>query len=473
MTFKERLNSWRERRGEETAVMYEEDGTMKQKSFRQFVCEIEAAASLFPQGGGKRICLLGQNSYAYLIGLWAVIGSGNTGGLVNRDMDEAILEQQVRETEGAVVLADAENRERVLSFPVPVQALEELSEYAGIHGTPGSTPELPYTGEDAEACILFSSGTGGRSKAVILTQGNLLASSVEPLHETRGKMLLCMPLHHIGGIAAALHDFDSGKAHWICPSMKEFLGTVRLMRPDTMLLVPAMLETLLFRGKKDKELERYLKTEVKRIYSVGAFLEKSLEQQCVDLGIEIFSRYGLTETAGLVTDPESWKEGSVGRVAPWNQVKIEEGEILIKGRNVTPGYLNAQDDSGLSLTDGWLATGDVGRVDEEGFLFISGRKKNLIILGNGENVSPEELEQKLLLCPWIREAVVYEENGKICGELYCGSPSDIGENQEEIRKEAKACVEAVNKTLPRYCRIREIKFREREFEKTSSMKIRR
>ena len=134
------------------------------------------------------------------------------------------------------------------------------------------------------------------------------------------------------------------------------------------------------------------------------------------------------------------------------------------------GYLGDQDGE-IQEEDGWFHTGDLGEIDPEGFLFLKGRKKNIIILENGENVNPEELERELSKCSLVKETLVYEEEGKICAEIYCGTLT--GEEKVAYEGRVSEFINRMNRSLPMYRRIRTIKFRDTEFEKTSSMKLKR
>ena len=464
------LRAWSEKQGEQqkkhTAVMYMAEDGLKTISWESFLEDVERTIGIMEERKGQRICLLGENSYVYLVCFLAVIGSGNTAVPLNRDLETALLAQQIEEAEGVLILADKENMEKGKKLPIPCADMKEIIEKGG-KGI--RKPILSIPGEK-EACILFSSGTGGRSKAVILSQENLMESLIPAKPNAGGGILLCMPLHHIGGIKTALHEFDGGQYLCICPNMKCFFPVIHAMRPVSMLLVPSMLEMLINRGRKNSQVADYLKNHLERIYCVGAFLRPELEEACTEFGIEVYNCYGLTETAGPVTDHESSKKGTVGRIAPWNQVKIVDEEILVKGRNVACGYLGDQDGE-IQEEDGWFHTGDLGEIDPEGFLFLKGRKKNIIILENGENVNPEELERELSKCSLVKETLVYEEEGKICAEIYCGTLT--GEEKVAYEGRVSEFINRMNRSLPMYRRIRTIKFRDTEFEKTSSMKLKR
>ena len=187
------------------------------------------------------------------------------------------------------------------------------------------------------------------------------------------------------------------------------------------------------------------------------------------LGIEVLQGYGITECSPVVSvnRPGENVIGSVGRSLPCCEVKIIDREICVRGDSVSPGYYKDPKATEESFRDGWFHTGDLGRLDRKGNLFFEGRIKNLIILANGENISPEELEEKLYQAEGILDAVVYEKDGKITAELFVDRMliPDV--------PAAWRIVSPINRTLASFKQIGEIVLRETEFEKTATRKIKR
>ena len=164
------------------------------------------------------------------------------------------------------------------------------------------------------------------------------------------------------------------------------------------------------------------------------------------------------------------KDGSVGHLVPGIEVMItEEGEVAFKGDLVMKGYYKNPEATDDALIDGWYHTGDLGYVDEDNFIFLTGRKKNLIILSNGENVSPEELEEKLLRFDSINEVVVSADDGVICAEIY----PETNDSEENLYTQIQNEIDSLNKQLPAYKQITRTVFRNTPFEKTTTKKIRR
>ena len=218
----------------------------------------------------------------------------------------------------------------------------------------------------------------------------------------------------------------------------------------------------------------------------GAYIEPELIREFAVWGINIVQGYGITECSPIVScNTDRYKKlESVGKVFPGCEAKIIDGEIWVKGAIVMREYYHDPEATAEVFSDEWFRTGDLGRIDEDGFLYLTGRKKNLIILANGENVSPEELERKLSQIPGVEEVLVSDMGGVIGAEIYAGdnnlrawnleNPSgDLQEEQKQIRHRIEEEIKKLNLTLPAYQRIAKVVFRNTEFEKTATKKIKR
>ncbi len=206
------------------------------------------------------------------------------------------------------------------------------------------------------------------------------------------------------------------------------------------------------------------------IFSGGAYLSPEIINGYKEFGIDIAQGYGMTECSprictGIVNCP---KPDSVGKIVNGCEVKIVDGEIWVKSKSVMKGYYKNPEETANTLTpDGWLKTGDLGHKDDDGYLYITGRKKNLIILSNGENVSPEEIENKFVTFRPIKEIIVYEDGQLITAQIY----PDPDYKSEDIQEEIRRKVDEINDTFPPAKRIVNIIFRDKEFVKTASKKI--
>jgi long-chain acyl-CoA synthetase len=231
------------------------------------------------------------------------------------------------------------------------------------------------------------------------------------------------------------------------------------------------------RRKLFKEVIDSLGGKLEMIVCGGAALDPKYENGLYDLGIQVINGYGTTECSPIITCNrlDNFKFGSSGYALECNNVMINEpdkngvGEIYAKGSNVMVGYYNEPEATEEAFDGEWFKTGDYGYIDDEGFLYIKGRKKNLIVLSNGKNVSPEEIENKLLTIDYVKEVVVYAENGAITAEFYL----DPKVNNEDIKSRLKKDVRAINMKLPSYKQVEKNKIRDSEFPKTTTLKIKR
>lgn len=202
----------------------------------------------------------------------------------------------------------------------------------------------------------------------------------------------------------------------------------------------------------------------------GAYIEPKLIKDFETWGITIVQGYGITECAPVIScNTDRYKKyDSVGKIVTGSSVKIVENEIWVQGPIVMKGYYNNPQETETVFADGWFKTGDLGYLDQEGFLYITGRKKNLIILPNGENVSPEELEQKVMRISYVKEVIVSQKDGQICAEVYLDKEVEV-----EAENKIHSDIMLMNKSLPNYKKIGKVLIREEEFEKTTTRKIKR
>ena len=384
------------------------------------------------------------------------------------------------------------------------------------------------TNVEDDAAILFTSGTTGTSKGVLLSQANIVAAingSISMLDFSEDEVLVSvLPIHHTYEMTCGiLTPLTVGCVVCINDSLKYLVKNFKLFRPTTLILVPQFVTTVYKRiwdsaqkSGKDKKLKtginisnalRRVKIDItktlfadvcaafggrlRKVVCGGAALSADYVRGFEELGINLVQGYGITECAPLISVcPFHWKKySSVGLAIPGLEVKIvkeneadREGEITVRGANVMRGYYNDPEKTAEVLTeDGWFSTGDIGYVDEDGFIYITGRKKNIIILDNGKNVFPEELEEYVYRSPLVAECVVAGkvlESGEtvICAYIYPNfdKAKEMGfEAIEQIKNELKAFVQELNKTLPLFKQIRSVEIRRTEFDKTTTKKIKR
>ncbi len=350
---------------------------------------------------------------------------------------------------------------------------------------------LEWTKSDPKQCaaILFTSGTTGKSKGVMLSHENLIDNTLCQDDESSPEetLLTVLPIHHVYCFTCdILLSLRYGATVCVNDSMMHIVQNLKLFQPTMMLLVPMIAETIYKKLQATAAANPSISIQdmanatfggkLKGLFSGGAYLNPELAQAYQNLGIPIAQGYGMTEcspriSTGVLSDPCI---GSVGSIVNGCAVKIVEGEIWAKSPSVMMGYYQNPEATAETLTeDGWLKTGDLGYVDEENHLYITGRKKNLIILSNGENVSPEELENKFSGLDWLSEILVYAEDGQITAEIYPNPVFAEASGSEEVFRLFRERVEQINHTVSGAKAIRRLRVREVEFDKTTSKKIRR
>jgi len=324
-------------------------------------------------------------------------------------------------------------------------------------------------GSPVVATIVFTSGTTavprGAELALTAIEAFVASGSTALPMEPSERSLMLLPLHHIFGLAVAYLMLANGVALGVCPDFRRIYDAVNRFRVDFAFLVPALADILA------AKCEQHGARNLKWVLVGGAPLSSRTEGRLAALGIRVLTGYGLTETAAcfsLAPMGERTRKGSAGKVSPLASVETkisESGELMVRGPNVMLGYHRAPEETAKVLSsDGWFRTGDVGNIDSDGYVWITGRAKRTIILSSGKKIAPEELEGKLLARPGILEAVVTgeSESHTVTAEIYAEVPE----------KSVREAVAAVNRELPIYKRIKRVVIRTAPFQRTSSGKIR-
>ena len=346
--------------------------------------------------------------------------------------------------------------------------------------------EAPVADIDPEspAAIFFTGGTTGSPKGAVLSHRALMRGNYNAIFKPGHvigvhRYIGLLPLSHVFGlIAGTMGCFYTGNLWFTCEDMKATVGKLPVLKPTVLVIVPGVCDILA--GLVKMYGPQFLGGSLRMMIVGAANVPPRLVSIFSKLGIEFCFGYGLTEGANLtsanadaITHPTS-----IGKIYPGQETKIVDGELWIKGDNVFSGYYKDPEKTAEALTpDGWLRTGDLCRFDEDGFLYITGRIKNLIILSNGENVSPESLEEPFYADPCVRDAMVKEDelNGTqvIAVEILPLMPAFEGKPWEEVEAYMKALVDKINATLPSTHQIRKITVRTEDFKRTGSMKVSR
>lgn len=337
-----------------------------------------------------------------------------------------------------------------------------------------------------ELCtIMFTSGTTGKSKGVMLTQRNLAenATCLDMKIPSRTVILSVLPIHHAYCLSMdILKGLSLGSIICINDSPMRMAKNIHLFGPDMILMVPMMIETF---AKKLEDAAALPPEMIKKqvfgdrlhtICSGGAYLNPAWITLFEKYGITILQGYGMTECAPVISTNLDWnkKLGSVGRLMPNCTAKVVDEELWVKGSSVMQGYYKMPEETKETLTeDGWLRTGDLGYVDEDNFIFLTGRKKNLIITPNGENVSPEEIENALSENRLVQEVLVRETGGVIEAEVFPDMEYAKNHGITDVKAGLKSIVDSYNKDAVAYKKVAALKVRDTEFEKTAARKIKR
>ena len=444
-----------------------EDGkTVVEKKYREYAQDIRRMVAYLkaevPDIKGQRIVLLSRNCYEFCVASYGVILAGGVLVTLNQKKTWEELEYELGLVEPALILNDGIDygcrAELEAAYGPKLRPMDCYKETA-----PGELTNC--VGHDDLMMLMFTSGTTGRSKGVMLSERNMCASlyTYSEVAENwitnrlpAGQKLplshmTLLPLFHMACFVCVMSYPPAGWALNLCGDIRDFYRDLGLMHSDVMASAPMLVETIY------NDMKRGRVSRLNGLWDLccsSAALDPRMLLELAQNGFVVNQCYGMTETFGdgILNFAQVEKHMSaVGKPDDHVQYKLDEtGEICIKGDCVMLGYYKDPEATAEVIdADGWFHTGDLARMDEEGFYYITGRKKNLIILASGENVSPEELEKKLALCPAITECIVKEKGQKICAVIYC--PED---KQEEVR----AFVTEVNRSLTLYKRISAVEF---------------
>ncbi len=474
MTVYEMLEKMEKSFGEKPLFYFREGAETVIVSYSRFFDDCRRLAAYFAEAGlaGRRVVISGRNTYTQIAAFFAVMAMGAVACPLNFDLPDEELAYALQRLEPACVVYDSQDaavletvaagagmRRICCTGPAPAagQTIESLLRT--------ESRRYVFTGRQRPAdpaVILMTSGSTSQSKLVVLSHYGVLPHSQV---ETQ-KSIFVLPIYHIAGLNILVNDMARGTP--VCLSnLRDGTYDIRWYQPKDVFAVPMFVSMLVKQSRSGRmDLSCF-----QNISSGGAPQDLEATAYLNSLGIFSMSLYGATETAGMVdySTPAEYKFGSVGKPGPWNEIRVSPtGEVLVRGKNIMLEYLGDPAATAAVLKDGWYHTGDLGRIDEDGFLFITGRIKNIIILPNGENVSPEAVEWRLARCGAIEEAVVCGEDDMIAAHIWCGSSA--GEQEEAA---VRAFIKQYNQSVPSYYAIRRIHFRTKPFLRTASNKIKR
>ncbi len=360
-----------------------------------------------------------------------------------------------------------------------LNAMPHKMKLINVMETSASLEPAVEVGPKDPAVIIFTGGTTGKSKGALLNHKALARGTCNGCYGIPNvfnqRYLLVLPLTHVFGLVRnLLTNLQTGSALFICQNNKDMFKDIAVFRPTIMVMVPALAEMCLNLSKQFKR--NMLGDSLTHIICGASTVPPYLVKEYKQYNITLLPGYGLTESANLVSGNHrsDYKPASVGFPYPEQELKVVDGELWIKGDNVMDCYYNDPEENANAFSeDGFFKTGDLVRFDEEGFLFIVGRIKEIIVLPTGEKISPFDLENKFDELDIIQDCMVYlnEETGALEIQVYPRmleiARLGLSNPEEYVREEVKK----VNNLLPSHMRVSKIVIRKEDFIRTPAMKI--
>ena len=441
----------------------EQAGAVREVTYQEYAADIRRMVGYLrrnlPGVQGRHIGLLARTGYPYAVAIFGCLLAGAVAVPLNSEKSWPQISAELAQADVDCLLADGSYQEREPDFAQYAGPVLDIGAFAGCTELAELTE---CRDQDALALILFTSDTTGRSKGVMLSQRNLFAPMrlfTEPFDSIRQQFGLpedyqfaafnVLPLFHVAALTSLISWSISGNAIHFCSDLRRFYRDLAAMPSDAMAVVPTLLKSIHHDVKKGKRA----RLGKLRLFTCGAAMyDPQMLADLIDQGFTIIQTYGLTETVGdggwnSAQDPAHLS--SVGLRDPDMEYRLEDGELCMKGEAVMLGYYKDPEGTAAVLRDGWFHTGDLARMDADGYIYLTGRKNNLMVLPSGENVSPEELEALLSRNPAVREVLVEQREGKICARISC---------QAGVQDQVRAFVTRTNRTLPLYKRITAVEF---------------
>lgn len=539
------------------AISYKEnywDKEVRKVTFSQWRDDVRNLGTALISAGlrEEKIAIIGENSYGWCCSFFAVMAIGSVTVPVDKELPlddidgiitttgckavifgktseakikELLQKESLKSVELLVSVAPENSIDASLLGGRQLTTLAGLQEKGGQLYRNGDDSYYDYKIDNNKlASIVFTSGTTGKGKGVMLSQANIGLDMTLGMYNfdiTRKTLHVLPPHHTFGSTVNYVGHLAQGCEVYISSGIKHVSDEIREQQPTHLILVPAFLEvmnrkiwTTARKGGKEgllrfmmkcSDLLRKVGIDVRRklfasvlsafggklelIICGGAKLDEEIIRTFDSLGITILNGYGITECSPLISANrnEYRKPGSVGTPILACRVKIDnpdengEGEICVKGPNVMLGYYdNSEATAEVFDKDGFFHTGDYGKLDEEGWIYITGRKKNLIILSNGKNVYPEEIEADLQKVEGVSEVVVYAGESRvqkdkitIVAEIFPDSDLLADKGIDDPQTYFENQVKALNAKMPPYKAVKRVKLRDTEFQKNTSRKITR
>ena len=438
--------------------------TVKEKTYGEFVADIRKMTGYLQETvadlKGQRIAILSRTNYEYGVVTFGTMMAGAVIVTLNQKKTWPELEYELGLSEPALIFTDG----------IDYGYAEELKAVYGdklrpMNAYEGSAPAAFENRIDPDGLrmLLFTSGTTGRSKGVMLSQKNLFSAMpafLDPFDDVKRytgwntdefSSLSALPMFHISAMTSLVSWSITGHSINLCNNLKYFYRDLGAMHSEVMAVVPVLLKSIysdVMKGRRDRLNGLCVLT-----CGAAMFAPKMLSDM-MEKGFFVAQMYGLTETCGdgaWNSSQEAKYLTSVGHVDLSCEYKLDDGELCMRGDPIMLGYYKDPEGTAEVIdADGWFHTGDIARVEEDGYMYLTGRKKNIIILGSGENVSPEELEGIVGKCEAVKECIVKEMGQKIGVVVYC---------DEDKQQAVRDFITEANRTLPLYKRMSAVEFR--------------
>ena len=515
--------SWFSRKQEKTVV-----------SYRQLAEDVRYLQEALIDKGltGKHIAIVGENCYEWLLVYFAANYCGSTAVCIDVEQSDETIRYMLETADTDAIFLSPGYMEVCNSFAnnkIPqfllygkndtyplVRHLIETGAKICLDGNGQNSEDSSVTG-DMIASIVFTSGTTSNSKPVMLSQEAILTNASDALANVKigQRTFTSLPFYHTYGLTCSVLSMLIPGSHLhINGNLKTVMRDLQLSKANTLLTVPLMLEMIHGRiwqnaeaAGKDADLKKGFKLaaflrsigirkpikaldeirekafgSIDLVICGGAHMNREIMEQFQCMGVTVLQGYGITECGPLVSvnRNECNKLDSVGLVTAHCQVKLVNGEILVRGKNLMSGYYKNQEMTDEAMSDGWFCTGDLGEIDKDGFLYITGRKKNLIVFKNGKKLSPEKLEEKIKKIPLVQDVMVYgavngvsSDDVQVAASIYPNADKATGMTSYQILDALQEEINQINSELPMYQQIQMINIRQQAFSKTALQKIQR
>ncbi len=520
--------------GTKAAFRYKKEDQIIIRTYAELYRDVKLQSGLFKSLNlpRKHIAIIGKTSYEWIVTYLSIMYSG----MVAVPIDTQLLPQEygklLKRADVDCVVCEKKLKSSIddlqLTGSPSILCMDEEKTNADAARELLSDEISDQIDVNALAVIVFTSGTTGESKGVMLSQKNIMvdvqsASQILGLSE-QDSSLSILPLYHSYEMTCdILLLMYFGASVSLNDSLKYMSRNLKIFRPSVLFAVPMVVESIhrsimeaVRKSKKEKlfylllrlsailnkagihcsrslfkNVRKELGGELRLMISGGAYLDQIYIDFFDNIGINLVQGYGITECAPLLSaNPDRFKKRySIGRIVTCCEVAIDKndtyekadghavGEIMARGANVMLGYYKDEKSTSAAMREGWFKTGDIGWIDQDNYLYITGRIKNLMVLSNGKNVSPEEIEQKLFRLPVVKEVQVVSTKEGYREEIMAVIFPDetyIEENAiTDVKKYAEHEVNNVNKELPAYMQVTKVVLRDSEFPKTSTRKIKR